>query len=62
MLICTRTGRLVRPGQSMRLLTPAGFTEGVYDGSTLSGGIRVRAAGHVHEVAPDDVEAIWRLC
>jgi hypothetical protein len=60
MLICSRTGRLLRPGQAMRVLTPGGFTEGVYDGSGL-GGIRVRAGEHVHEVAFDDVEAVWRL-
>ena len=37
MLICSRTGRVLRPGESMRVLTGAGFTEGVYDGSSLAG-------------------------
>jgi hypothetical protein len=45
----------------MRVLTPRRFTEGVYDGSSLAGGIRVRAGAHVHEVGFDDVEAVWRL-
>jgi hypothetical protein len=44
----------------MRVLTPAGFSEGVYDGASL-GGIRVRAGARVHQVAFDDVEAVWRL-
>lgn len=60
MLICSRTGRLLRPGESMRVLTSHGFTEGEYDGSSLAG-IRVRSGGRVHEVAVDDVEAVWRL-
>ena len=42
MLICSRTGRVLHPGECMRVLTPAGFSEGVYDGASL-GGIRVRA-------------------
>ena len=61
MLICSRTGRVLRPGHAMRVLTPGGFTQGVYDGSSLAGGIRVRAGANVHEVAFDDVEAVWRL-
>lgn len=61
MLICSRTGRVVRPGHSLRVLTRAGFTEGVYDGASVAAGIRVRAGSHVHEVAFDDVEAVWRL-
>ena len=60
MLICSRTGRVLRPGEPMRVLTPAGFSEGVYDGAGL-GGIRVRAGARVHQVAFDDVEAVWRL-
>jgi hypothetical protein len=61
MLICSRTGRVLRPGQSLRVLSPVGFTEGVYDGSSLTGGVRVRAGARVHEVAFDDIEAVWRL-
>ena len=60
MLICSRTGRVLRPGESMRVLTPAGFSEGVYDGASVDG-IRVRAGARVHAVAFDDVEAVWRL-
>jgi len=60
MLICSRTGRVLRPGESVRVLTPAGFSEGVYDGASV-GGIRVRAGARVHQVAFDDVEAVWRL-
>jgi hypothetical protein len=45
----------------MRVLSPSGFTEGVYDGSSLTGGVRVRAGARVHEVAFDDIEAVWRL-
>ncbi len=61
MLICSRTGRVLRPGESMRVLTREGFTDGVYDGASLVGGLRLRAGAHVHDVAVDDVEAVWRL-
>ena len=61
MLICTRTGRVLSRGDSLRVLTPLGFTEGVLDTVTLTGAIRVRADARVHEVALDDVEAVWRL-
>ena len=61
MLICSRTGRVLRPGESMRVLTGAGFTEGVYDGTSLTGGVRVAAGARVHQVAVDDIEAVWRL-
>jgi hypothetical protein len=61
MLICSRTGRTLRPGESMRVLTPAGFTEGVYDGASVVGGLRLRSGARVHEVAFDEVEAVWRL-
>ena len=43
------------------MLTPLGFTEGVLETVTLTGAIRVRADARVHEVALDDVEAVWRL-
>jgi len=45
----------------MRVLTGAGFTEGVYDGTSLTGGVRVAAGARVHQVAVDDIEAVWRL-
>ena len=61
MLICTNTGRVLSPGQSLRLLTPNGFTDGVLDGMTLAGSVRVRTGANVHEVPFDDVEAVWRL-
>jgi len=51
---------VLRPGEAMRVLTPAGFSEGVYDGASV-GGIRVRAGARVHEIAFDHVEAVWRL-
>ena len=60
-LICTRTGRVLSRGDSLRVLTPLGFTEGVLETVTLTGAIRVRADARVHEVALDDVEAVWRL-
>jgi hypothetical protein len=60
-LICTRTGRVLSPGESLRVLTAHGFTEGVLDSVTLTGAIRVRAAAGVHDVPLDDVEAVWRL-
>ena len=60
MLICSRTGRVLSPGESLRVLTPGGITEGVLDAVTL-GAIRVRAGTHLHEVAFDDVEAVWRI-
>lgn len=61
MLICTKTGRVLSRGESLRVLTPLGFTEGVLDTVTLAGAIRVRAETRVHEIALDDVEAVWRL-
>ena len=61
MLICTRTGRVLSPGQSLRVLTPGGFTEGVLDTITVAGAIRVHADARVHEVPVDEVEAVWRL-
>jgi hypothetical protein len=61
MLICTKTGRVLSPGESLRVLTPLGFTEGVLDGVSLTGAIRVRGGAGMHEVAFDDVEAVWRL-
>jgi hypothetical protein len=61
MLICSRTGRVLSPGESLRVLTPGGFTEGVLDAVTLGGAIRVRAGTQLHEVAFDDVEAVWRI-
>jgi hypothetical protein len=61
MLICTTTGRALSPGESLRVLTPGGFTEGVYDAVTLRGAIRVRAGARVHEVAIEQVQAVWRL-
>jgi hypothetical protein len=60
-LICSRTGRVLSPGESLRVLTPLGFTEGVLDTVTLTGAIRVHADARVHEVALEDVEAVWRL-
>ena len=61
MLICTKTGRVLSRGDSLRVLTPGGFTEGVLDTVTVAGAIRVRSLAEVHEIAFDDVEAIWRL-
>jgi hypothetical protein len=61
MLICTSTGRVLARGESVRLLTPHGFTEGVLDTLTLTGAIRVRAGARVHDVPVDDLEAVWRL-
>jgi hypothetical protein len=61
MLICSRTGRVLRPGQSMRVLTREGFTDGVYEGARLADGLRLRAGTHVHTVRLDEVEAVWRL-
>ena len=61
MLICTNTGRVLGRGDSLRLLTPNGFTEGVLDTITLAGRIRVRGAADVHEIAFEDVEAVWRI-
>jgi hypothetical protein len=60
-LICTRTGRVLSPGQTIRVLTPGGFTEGVLDTVTLAGAIRVQAGSRVHDVPVDDVEALWRV-
>jgi hypothetical protein len=61
MLICTRTGRVLSPGQTLRVLTPGGFTQGVLDTVTVAGAIRVQAGAGVHEVPVDEVEAVWRL-
>jgi hypothetical protein len=61
MLICTKTGRVLSPGESLRVLTPLGFTEGILVGVSLAGAIRVRADTGMHEVEFDDVEAVWRL-
>ena len=61
MLICSLTGRVLSPGESLRVLTAGGFTEGVLDAVTLGGTIRVRAGARFHEVPFDDVEAVWRL-
>ena len=61
MLICTNTGRVLSPGESLRVLTHGGFTEGVYDAATVGGAIRVRGGARVHEVAIDDIQAVWRL-
>jgi hypothetical protein len=59
MLICTKTGRVLSPGESLRVLTPLGFTEAVLDG--LTGAVRVRGGDGIHEVAFDDIEAVRRL-
>ena len=61
MLICTTTGRVLSPGQRMRVLTSSGFTEGVLDGVTVAGDIRMRSAEAMNAVALNDVEAVWRL-
>jgi hypothetical protein len=61
MLICTRTGRVLTAGESVRLLTPHGFTEGVLETVTLTGAIRVRAGAREHDVPAGDLEAVWRL-
>ena len=60
MLICSRTGRVLRPGESMRVLTGAGFPEGVYDGTSLTGGVRVAAGARVHQVAVEPAETPTR--
>jgi hypothetical protein len=61
MLICSRTGRVVKSGQRLRVLTPDGFTDGVLDTVTVAGDVRLRAGGHTHAVALDEVEAVWPL-
>jgi hypothetical protein len=61
MLICTTTGRTLGPGDSLRVLTPDGFTEGVLDAVMLTGALRVRAGSAMHEIALDDVEVVWCL-
>ena len=61
MLICSKTGRVLSPGQHLRVLTPMGFTEGILDTVTLRGDIHVRAGHRMHAVSIDHVEAVWRL-
>jgi hypothetical protein len=60
-LISARTGRVLSPGDRLRTLTPDGFTEGVLEGVTLTGRLRVRTGSDIHEVPVDDVEALWPL-
>ncbi len=60
-LICSRTGRVLGAGDRLRALTRSGFTEGVLETVTIRGNVRVRCGGDVHEVAFDDVEAVWPL-
>jgi hypothetical protein len=60
-LTCTKTGRVLSRGDSLRVLTPLGFTEGVLDTVTLAGAIRVRGTTRTHDVPLDDVEAVRRL-
>jgi hypothetical protein len=61
MLICTLTGRVLSPGDRLRVLTPAGFTEGHLDGVALDGTLSVRAGVAEHRVALDEIAAVWRL-
>ena len=48
-------------GQRLRVLTADGFTDGVVDTVTVAGDVRLRAGGHTHAVALDEVEAVWPL-
>jgi len=60
-LICSRTGRVLGAGDHLRALTRSGFTEGVLETVTIRGNVRVRCGSDIHEVALDDVEAVWPL-
>jgi hypothetical protein len=61
MLVCTLTGRVLSPGDRLRVFTPDGFTEGRLGGVALDGTVSVRAGAAEHRLALDDIAAVWRL-